>query len=400
MIPRRSFLGWLAYLGLGSPALAGAETMSPLGMAHQNTAFGVDLYGRLLRAHPGNLFLSPFSVSSALAMVYAGARGKTAAEMAKVLHFPEGATEVHAAMGALIRGLNAGAKKGAYELAIANALWGQKGAGFLPEFLKLVKTSYEAGLTELDFRHHSEQCRATINQWAADHTHGRIKDLIPPHGVDSSTELVLTNAVYFKGKWEKPFETSLTRPADFFVTPERKVSVPMMYRNERFGYMDGGSFEGVELPYTGGDLSMVALVPKSHDGLKDLEASLTAAKLEQWLTKLTPTKLGLFFPRFKMTREAELATALTALGMPSAFRQADFSGMTGKRDLFLSKVFHKAFVEVNEEGTEAAAATAGVMTRAAVARPLLVRADHPFLFLIRDRKSGSVLFLGRLTQPE
>ena len=399
MINRRFLLSWPVFLGLGASIAAEAESMSPLGMAHQNTAFGLDLYGRL-RTKPGNLFLSPFSISSALAMVYAGARGKTATEMEHVLHFPAGTTQIHEAMGALVRGLNSGAKKNTYELAVANALWGQRGAGFLPEFLSLLKSHYEAGLTELDFRHHTEPARAEINQWVANRTYDKIKDLIPSRGIDARTELVLTNAIYFKGKWTIPFETSATRPADFFVTPERKVSVPLMYQHGRLGFVDGGSFQGVELPYTGGNLSMVVLVPKRNDGLQELEASLTAPKLEQWLQKLAPAQLSLFLPRFKMTREAELSRELVSLGLESAFRNADFSGMNGKRDLFLSKVFHKGFVEVNEEGTEAAAATAAVMSRAAVARPLMVRADHPFLFLIRDRKSGTILFLGRLSEPE
>jgi serpin B len=365
-----------------------------------NTRFGFDLYGRL-RAQSGNLFLSPYSISNALAMTYAGARGATAEQMARTLHFSQPPAELHPAWGTLIRQMNGKeAEARPYQLSIANALWGQQGDVFLPEFLKLIEANYGAALRQVDFRSTAQACR-TINAWVEEQTRDKIKDLLKPELLGPDTSLVLTNAIYFKGTWADPFPRNATRDEEFTIGTGVKARVPMMHRGGRLGYLEGESFQALEIPYAGNTLSMTILLPRKNDGLPELEKALTAAKLADWLAKLTPRRVDVALPRFKIEAAFELNDVLAAMGMPAAFDDADFSGMNGKRDLFISAVVHKAFVDVNEEGTEAAAATGVVMTRAmAHVEPVTTfRADHPFVFLIREVRTGTILFLGRVADP-
>ncbi|HET6441808.1 MAG TPA: serpin family protein [Phycisphaerae bacterium] len=362
--------------------------------------FAFDLYARLKGAE-GNLFLSPYSISTALTMTYAGARGRTAEQMAKVLCLPATGEAVHGAYGALQNDLNAAGEGGAFELAVANRLWGQKGYGFLPDFLALIKANYGAGLEQVDFAGATEAARQTINTWVEKKTRDKIKELLKPGILGRETTLVLTNAIYFKGKWAEEFDKKLTRDEDFFVTPEKTVAVPLMHQTADFGYFEGDGLQALELPYRGDRLAMVVLLPKAKDGLAALEASLSADKVAEWVGKLHRREVQVALPRFKTTAEFSLKDTLVAMGMAAAFGgDADFSGMTGAKDLFISAVVHKAFVDVNEEGTEAAAATAVVMGRAAMPEPAPVFcADHPFLFLIRDTKTGAILFFGRILDP-
>ena len=363
--------------------------------------FAFDLYAHLLRQE-GNLFLSPYSISTALAMTSAGARGETADQMAKVLCLPASGGTIHAAYSALQSDLNAAGAKGAFDLVVANRLWGQKGYKFLPDFLQLLDTSYSAGLEPLDFAADTEGSRKTINAWVERETRDKIKDLLKPGVLDAMTRLVLTNAIYFKGKWASEFDKKLTRDEDFFVTPEKKVAAPLMRQTAEFGYFDGGEMHALELAYQGDRLAMVVLLPKSKDGIEGLEAALTPNMLEGTCAGLRRREVQVALPRFKTTAEFSLKDTLVAMGMADAFDpgRADFSGMTGAKDLSISAVVHKAFVDVNEEGTEAAAATAVVARMTAVAEPPPeFRADHPFLFLIRDTKTGAILFLGRILDP-
>ena len=372
--------------------------------------FAFDLYARLKGAE-GNLFLSPYSISTALAMTYAGARGETADQMAKVLCLPASGEAVHGAYGALQKDLNAAGEGGAFELVVANRLWGQKGFAFLPDFLALLEARYGAGLEPLDFAGATEAARQTINAWIEKQTRDKIKDLIKPGILDAATRLVLTNAIYFKGKWAEEFDKKATQDEDFFLTPEKKVAAPLMHRTADFGYLESDDLQALELPYQvargdshgrGDRLAMVVLLPTAKDGLAALEASLSADKVAEWVSKLNRREVRVALPRFKTTAEFSLAQVLAAMGMQDAFdaSRADFSGMTGAKDLFISAVVHKAFVDTNEEGTEAAAATAVVMTLSAMPEPPPVfRADHPFLFLIRDTKTGAILFLGRIADP-
>ncbi|HZT83548.1 MAG TPA: serpin family protein [Gemmataceae bacterium] len=365
--------------------------------------FALDLYAKL-RAQEGNLFLSPASIATALAMTYGGARGETAEQMAKALHFTLPPDRLHPAFAALLKEINTPGKERGYQLSTANALWGQKGYHFLPGYLKLTRDNYGAGLNEVDFAGNTEGARKTINLWVEKETHDKIKDLIKPGMLDGMTRLVLTNAIYFKGDWVRKFKKERTREEPFFAPGGKQVKTPLMHETSTFKYLDGGTFQALELPYKGRELSMVVLLPKKNDGLPDLEKQLTAARLNEWLGKLRPEEVNVTLPRFKMTAEFQLSSQLSALGMKRAFsKQADFSGMNGGQEpLFISDVIHKAFVDVNEEGTEAAAATA-VIVRATSAQPHVpptFRADHPFVFLIRDNRSGSLLFLGRLVNPQ
>jgi serpin B len=306
-------------------------------------------------------------------------------------------------MGALLKSLNAPHDN--YQLSVANALWAQKGYSFLEAFLSLLKNDYGAGLNQVDFKGATEATRVTINQWVEQKTQDKIKDLLKPGALRADTRLVLTNAIYFKGNWDTQFDKAQTKDEDFFLSAEQKVTAPLMHREGGFNYLDGGTFQALEIPYKGKELSMVILLPKDRAGLPALEQSLSAEHTQQWLSKLAPaSKVVVTLPKYKMTQEFELGTQLAAMGMPQAFESsADFSGMTGHRDFAISNVIHKAYVDVIEEGTEAAAATAVTMRAMAIRVPTqpppVFRADHPFLFLIRENQSNSILFLGRVVDP-
>jgi serpin B len=367
-----------------------------------NNAFAVALYHQLSH-QAGNLFFSPESISTALAMAYAGARGSTASEMAKALHFTVPPGQLHPAMGALLRDLNATHTD--YQLNVANALWTQQGYTFLDQFLNLLKTDYGAGLQQVDFKGAPEAARSTINQWVEQKTQDKIKDLLARGSLRPDTRLVLTNAIYFKGNWQTQFDKAQTKTEDFYLSQTQPAATPLMHREGSFGYFDGGTFQVLEIPYKSKALSLIVLLPKERSGLPRLEDAMTASNMQQWLSRVVPVpKVVVTIPRFKSTQEFELSTALRALGMPQAFGGgADFSGMTGKRDFAISAVIHKAFVDVNEEGTEAAAATAVTMRalamRAPGPPPPVFRADHPFVFVIRDNGARSILFMGRITDP-
>ena len=401
-------------------------------VAAATNAFAADLYAKLA-ANEGNLFFSPNSIETALVMTYAGARGKTADQMAQVLHIPAGARgqtadqmakvlhlpagdgKVHAAFGAFLKDLNAekgpDGKPRGYQLSAANALWGQKGFEFLPDFLNLVKTNYGAGLSEVDFANDMEGSRKTINAWVEKQTRDKIKDLLQPGVLTTQTRLVLTNAIYFKGLWGEAFKKDATRDEPFHLGGGKDVQAPMMNATKHYPYLETADFQAVKLPYKGNELAMVVVLPKKDDGLANLEEQITPKMLSETLGswqqggRFRSEEVILTLPKFNMTREFGLGDVLAAMGMKDAFSAsaADFSGMDGKNDLFISAVVHKAFVDVNEEGTEAAAATAAMMTFSAMPaepkKPIVFRADHPFILLIRHEKSGAILFMGRLADP-
>lgn len=370
-------------------------------MVEGNTAFALDLY-RQLSTSQGNLFFSPYSISNALAMTYAGARDQTAAEIAQVFHFQLEPNRLHPAFTELIAALEAD-HASTYQLAIANRLWGQKNYGFLPEFLNLLERYYSAPLQEVDFINATENARLTINAWVEQQTQNKIQDLLSQGILDSATRLVLTNAIYFQGNWLVPFDASQTRNQPFYLSSGETIEVPMMHQMEYWNYAPLDGLQVLELPYQGETLSMVILIPEQSDGLAALEQQLTPDHLQQWLVAaqeypmmMDGGAVSVWLPKFKLTSTFELKDTLSAMGMPQAFTNADFSGMNGQRDLVISQVIHKAFVEVNEQGTEAAAATAVVTTRGGTQN---CRIDRPFVFLIRDRDSGSILFLGRVVNP-
>jgi serine protease inhibitor len=373
-------------------------------LAAGETAFAFDLYGQL-KSSQGNLFYSPYSISTCLGMTYVGARGDTARQMAQTLHFGAGPTELSTPMGALHKELNEIQQKKGVELHTANGLWGEAGYPFLKSFVEISQQQFGAMVNQVDFRTEAESARKEINGWVSGQTKNKINDLLAPGVLNAATRLVLVNAIYFKGRWVHQFKQSNTADAPFTLGSGEKVQAHMMNIEEHFKYAETDDLQLLELPYTGGDtdpLSMVVLLPKDVQGLHKLENALTQPALSNWLAQAHDEKVKVFFPKFKMTAEFSLGKTLAAMGMRDAFStQADFSGIDGKRDLYISAVVHKAYVDVNEEGTEAAAATGVAIRSLAVLRPknVVFRADHPFIFFIRDNRSGSILFLGRVNDP-
>jgi len=370
-----------------------------------NSAFAFELY-QALREQEGNLFYSPHSISVALAMTYAGARGETAQQMAATLRFLLEQDRLHPAFNWLDaelakRGEGAQGKDGeGFRLNIINAIWGQKDYEFLSDFLDVLAENYGAGLRILDFINETEESRLAINNWVSDQTEGRIKDLIPQGVITWLTRLVLTNAIYFNAAWAYPFDEDMTADGPFYLIDGGQVTVPMMKQTESFGYTDGEGYQAVELLYDGDELSMVIILPE--DGQFEVfEEGLQAQQVCDIIGGLQLTEVALTMPQFEFDSEFSLKDTLAEMGMPVAFStSADFSGMTGGRDLYISEVLHKAFVSVDEAGTEAAAATAVPMELTAVPEPLAeVTIDRPFIFLIRDIDTGAILFVGRIMNP-
>ena len=367
-----------------------------------NTDFAFALYDKLRNNDPNaNLFFSPYSISTALAMTYAGARGNTEKQMATALHFTLPGQRLHRTFGTLQKQLVQGDKSRGYQLFLANALWGQKGEPVLKEFMDLTKDYYGSGFSQLDFANETEKSRQIINSWVEEKTKEKIKDLIPPGGVDTATSLVITNAIYFKGEWKAKFEKEYTRLADFAVSAKDKVKIDMMLIEEKFKCYADEKMQAVELPYESNELSMLVLLPEDTEGIKELENTLTTESLNTLLSKMQTEKIEVYLPKFKMTWGTfPLKEALIALGMRDAFdrgeKMADFSGINGKGGIWISDVFHKAVIEINEEGTEAAAGTAVVFTKCLA---MVFRANHPFIFIIKDNRSGSILFMGRVMNP-
>lgn len=373
-------------------------------------AFAVDLYGKLA-AKPGNLFVSPYSVSTALAMTYGGARGNTAAEMAKVLHLDALGERSHDVCGALIAELNAekgpDGKPRGFQLAVANRLFGLKSYPFLAPFLALTKDRYGAPLEAVDFKGDVEGVRKHINAWVEERTRTRIKDLIPGGALMPDTRLVLVNAIYFKGDWAAKFDEKATSKQAFHLDGGKTVQAQLMAQTGDFSYREiDGRLQVLELPYAGGELSMVVLLPSEKWGMAGLEKDLTPANLAAWTSGQTEETVNVFLPKFTQTwGAADLTGALQAMGMREAFveNQARFDGITdAKPNPHIGMVLHKAFVEVNEEGTEAAAVTAIVLRDPKAVpedRPVVFRADRPFLYAIRHNASGAILFLGRVMDP-
>nr|P80229.1 RecName: Full=Leukocyte elastase inhibitor; Short=LEI; AltName: Full=Leukocyte neutral proteinase inhibitor; Short=LNPI; AltName: Full=Serpin B1 [Sus scrofa] len=371
-----------------------------------NTRFALDLFRALNESNPaGNIFISPFSISSALAMILLGTRGNTEAQMSKALHF-DTVKDIHSRFQSLNADIN---KCGAsYILKLANRLFGEKTYHFLPEFLASTQKTYGAELASVDFLRASEEARKAINEWVKEQTEGKIPELLASGVVDSATKLVLVNAIYFKGSWQEKFMTEATKDAPFRLNKKDSKTVKMMYQKKKFpfGYIKELKCRVLELPYQGKDLSMVILLPDSIEdestGLRKIEQHLTLEKLNEWTKpdNLELLEVNVHLPRFRLEESYDLNAPLARLGVQDLFgSRADLTGMSEARDLFISKVVHKAFVEVNEEGTEAAAATAGIAVFAMLMPEEDFIADHPFIFFIRHNPSSNILFLGRLSSP-
>lgn len=370
-----------------------------------NNAFAFNLY-QTLRQTGDNLFYSPYSISEALAMTYAGARGETEKDMAEALTFTLSQDSLHPAFNSLDlqlkqRGQGAKGKDGeGFQLHVVNAIWGQKDYKFSAPFLDILAQNYGAGLRILDFINETEQSRVTINKWVSDQSEERIKDLVPQGAINELTRLVLTNAIYFNAAWQSPFDESSTLDGLFHLLSDSDITVPMMKQTESFCYTEGDDYQAVELPYDGRELSMVILLPKAGQ-FDSFEKKLDAGFVGAIIDKLAMCEVALSMPKFEYDSSFGLKEALSTLGMGVAFTtNADFSGMNGNRDLFIQDVLHKAFVSVDEAGTEAAAATAVIVGLTSMpAQTVEVNIDRPFIFLIRDVPTGSIIFIGRVLNP-
>jgi serpin B len=370
-------------------------------VAGSNNQFAVDIFRELSAAKAGqNVLVSPLSISTALAMTYTGARGETARQMADALHFTLPDDRLHAAFGDLLADL--GAERQGYELSIANRLFGQQAFGFKPPFLQTLSGDYAAPLEALDFESMPDDARVHINNWVSERTQDRILDLLPQGSIDNATRLVLTNAIYFNGEWKSKFKKEATREAPFYLTGNSQTQASLMYQKEEFHYGRFGDVQILEMPYVGGDVSMVVLLPDAVNGLPALEASLSAESLDTQLAALQETEVEVYLPKFTFKSEFELPDALQTLGITDLFVPgvADLTGMADA-ELYVTRAIHKTFIDVNEEGTEAAAATGITIGVTSVPPPPPVfRADHPFLFALRDRHTGSLMFLGRVMETD
>ena len=366
-------------------------------------AFAVDMYQQFA-GEEGNIFFSPFSVSTALGMTSAGAKEQTLDEMLMALRWTADGkpAPMHEQTGTLLASLNKAGEAGDFQLAVANRLWVQEGYQFLKPCLDLVEKHYGADPEAVDYTSDAEGARKKINTWVEEQTSDRIKDLIPSGALTPLTRLVLTNAIYFKGDWVHQFDKKNTKAMSFLAKPGKSSDVPMMYQKEKFSYREDETAQVLTMPYAGRRLAMTVILPKEKNGLAALEKNMTAKQLTQWLSPSGRRDAKVWLPKFKMDYSKTLNEPLQAMGMKRAFDipggSADFSGMTPKPELYITAVVHKAFVEVNEEGSEAAAATGVIMATRAAMRPQPVvefKADHPFLFVIKDNISGAVLFMGR-----
>lgn len=387
----------------GSPDVIADELIA---LVNGNNDFAFNLYQEL-RTNEGNIFYSPYSISLALAMIYAGARGQTEIQMAQSLSFLLSQDKLHNAFNYLdlelsSRGEGAEGKDGeGFRLNMVNAIWGQKGYEFLDSFLDVISKNYGAGIRLLDFIADAEKARVIINDWVSDNTEGRIEDLIPEGAIDTLTRLVLTNAIYFNAAWAYPFDEEYTKDGPFHLLDGTAVNVPMMNQTEYFGYLAGDGYQAVELPYDGNELSMVIVLPE-EGFYDDFEAMLNADLVNDIITGLETKNVDITMPKFTFEAEFDLKKTLINLGIIDAFNPsvADFSGIDGTKNLSITDVLHKAFIAIDEEGTEAAAATAVIAGLTAMPElPVKVTLDRPFIFLIRDIETGTILFIGRVVNP-
>ena len=379
-------------------------------LASGNTAFAFDLY-RQLRAQDGNLIFSPYSISVALAMTYAGANGNTAQQMADTLHFTLPQDRLHPAFNALGLALDSrnatyedpvsGEEKTVIQLEIANTLWAQYGFSLKQLFLETLGLNYDAGVQQLDFEHAPEPSRQVINQWGSDETHGKIQEVVPKGAITPDTRLVLANAIYLNALWQAQFQDALTQDEPFYLLDGSQVQVKMMHQQATLGYASGDGYQAVDLPYMGNQFSMLVLVP-DQGKLADIENTFDAARFEQIRGSVAPQMVNLGMPRFEVVAGVDLSDTLIEMGMPDAFNgSADFSGMTDDF-LMITKVLHKAYIKVNESGTEAAAVTVVIMGKSAAPMPseaINLTIDRPFLFVLYDHETGAILFMGRVLNP-
>ena len=368
-------------------------------VVNANNQFAFDLYSQFKEeSKDENIFFSPYSISVALTITYEGARGETAEEMQSVLYIPEDANLRRANFAKIINEINKPDKK--YKLHTANALWPRINFQLLEEYQNTIDTYYGGKVTRLDYTREAEKSRQTINSWIEDKTEDKIKDLIPPGTLKPDTVLVLTNAIYFKGTWVLQFDPKDTRDEDFTTSAGQIVKVPMMRLagdDAEFNYAETKDVQILEMPYEGENLSMLIILPKENN-LENIEESIAPEKLSEWKNMLRKQRVDVFIPKVKFETKYFMADTLAEMGMPTAFTEsADYSGINRQGGIWIDEVIHQAFVEVNEEGTEAAAATAEGMWKMQITP--VFRADHPFIFIIQQKDTGNILFLGRVSDP-
>lgn len=371
-------------------------------LVQDNSAFAFNLY-KQLRTSKGNLSFSPYGISTAMALVHAGARGDTEKQITQTLCFTLEKNNLHQEFAGLQDRLNQIQQAGDIKLFIANSLWPQKDYELLDEFLLLAGKYYGISITPVDYEQAKDITARTINAWIESKTENKIKDLIHPKELSELTRFILANTIYFKGDWENQFNPDFTQNKPFYVLPNKFVKTPMMSQLEYVKYAQLKTLQIVQIPYLGNDISMLILLPNKRDGLEQIEQSLSVDNLDFWRQRLKDGRVNIILPKFTMTCTYDLRKAFEDMGMVDAFKYpiADFSGMDGSRELCIGLIKHKVLVNVNEAGTEAAAATV-VMMEAGYSPPQslpVFRADHPFLFIIQENKTGCILFIGRVINP-
>jgi len=392
-----------------APATAPAPKADMDAVVAAQRQFALELYARLA-GEKGNVCFSPGSIHTALTMTYAGAAGRTAVEVAKTLHLDDtrlDPSKLHEAMAGLLQEWLSPEEiddQPAYELSMANGIWLLQGLKIENPFRQLLEKNYRGQLSQVDFSQ-SEPARKAINDWAAGQTKGRIRELLPPGSINSLSRMVLADAIYFKAAWEEKFNKRSTGNRKFRLAADKGLDAPMMYQESHLAYAETKDVQAVELAYRGDELAMVILLPRKVEGLGELEKALSPQKLGELLKELKEELVQVTLPRFTITSALNLSVTLSQLGMPDAFTdKADFSKITSAEKLFLSGVYHQAFVTVDEDGTEAAGATAVAAAAedvpAGPKRPFIFLADHPFIFLIRHNPTDSILFMGRLAEPK
>ncbi len=367
--------------------------------AEQSNTFALEMYKQLASADGENLFFSPFSLSVAMGMTYSGANAETEKQIASVFGFSDNTKSFHQSMGKLQSDLVSRGSKGV-EISIANQLWADKQYKFKWFYLWRVNRAYDAPIERMSFRTQPNESRLEINRWVESKTKNRIVDLLPDGSITDLTALVLTNAIYFKGQWDKKFLEENTKDDEFKTLEGKTVRATMMTMQDKLSVYEGDGLKMIELPYAGKQFSMLVVLPNKDESIKTLEKSLSLSDINRYADLLTERKVNLTLPKFKFEADYQLKPVLSSMGMPIAFSNAaDFTRMTRIPELKIDQVYHKAFVEVSEEGTEAAAATAVVIVRKSVEIPVEFNANRPFMFLIRDNQSGTILFMGRVTNP-
>ena len=366
-------------------------------VVNANNQFGLDLYSRY-NAKNENIFFSPYSISSALAMTYEGAKGKTAEEMQAVLHLPNDKEKIHSSFLKINNEINKANKE--YNLSVANSLWAQKEYPFEKNYFDVVNTYYSGKVTNLDFKKDTENSRITINNWVESKTNNKIKEILSPGILTPDTKLVLTNAIYFKANWSNQFFEDNTKESQFKLNNGNTVKANIMHQASHFNYSETNNLQILEMDYIGNDISMLVILPKGNN-LDQVEKEFSQEKLNEWKNNMQPMEVALSLPKFKFEETYQMKDDLAQMGMPTAFTSdANFSGISSTNQLSISQVIHKTFIDVTESGTEAAAATAVVMlTTGMPERPKIFNADHPFIFIIQEKKTGNILFIGRLNDP-